>query len=92
MSERRAPDLAARPEQAGGGAAPRIAARILTDNNSQTGGLVLANVRKCAAHRIPRSVGLIVFRTGCPRVFIQTLCLTTQGLDGDPVYLLDEFL
>src|SRR5262249_9565601 len=29
---------------------------------------VLANVRKCAVHWIPRSVGLIVLRTGCPRV------------------------
>jgi hypothetical protein len=45
-----------------------------------------------AAHRTPRSVGLIVLRTDCPRVFVQTLCLTTQGLDGDPVYLLDEFM
>ena len=25
-------------------------------------------------------------------MFVQTLCLTTQGLDGDPVYLLDEFM
>jgi hypothetical protein len=25
-------------------------------------------------------------------VFVHTLCLTAQALDGDPVYLLDEFL
>ena len=53
---------------------------------------MLANVRKCVAHRIPRSVGLIVLRTGCPRVFVQTLCLTTQDLDGEPVCLPDEFV
>src|SRR3954454_1306455 len=34
----------------------------------------------------------IVLSTGCPRVFVQTLCLAAQGLDGDPVYLLDEFM
>ena len=25
-------------------------------------------------------------------VFVHTFCLTAQGLGGDPVYLLDEFL
>ena len=31
------------------------------------------------------------YRTGV-RVFVHTFCLTAQGLDGDPVYLLDEFM
>jgi hypothetical protein len=53
---------------------------------------MLANARKFAVHQIRGSMGLIALRTGCPRVFVQTLCLTAQGLDGDPVYLLDEFL
>jgi ribose 5-phosphate isomerase B len=35
---------------------------------------------------------LVVLRTGCPIVFAHTFCLTAQGLDGDPVYLLDEVL
>src|SRR5438874_12450331 len=25
-------------------------------------------------------------------MFVHTFCLTSQGLDGDPVYLLDEFM
>src|SRR5437868_11897170 len=35
---------------------------------------------------------LIVLRTGRHIVLIHTFCLTSQGLDGDPVYLLDEFM
>src|SRR5262245_62315964 len=37
----------------------------------------------------PKLIGL---RTCCPRVFVIAFCLTAQGLDGDPAYLLDEFL
>src|SRR5262249_23004234 len=46
------------------------------------------------AHMSPlvRCPKLLVLRTGCPRVFVHTFCLTAQGLDGDPVYLLDELL
>ena len=35
---------------------------------------------------------LIVLSTGSPMRFVHTFCLTAQGLDGEPVYLLDEFL
>ena len=35
---------------------------------------------------------LIVLRIGCPKVFVHTFYLTTQSLNGDPVYLLGEFL
>ena len=35
---------------------------------------------------------LIVLSTGSPMMFVHTFCLTSQGLDGDPVYLLDEFM
>ena len=35
---------------------------------------------------------LIVLTTGCPILFVHTFYLTAQGIDGDPVCLLDEFL
>jgi hypothetical protein len=35
---------------------------------------------------------LIVLSTDCPRVFVHTCYLTTQFLNGDPVYLPGEFL
>ena len=35
---------------------------------------------------------LLVLRTGRRMVFAPTFCLTAQGLDGDPIYLLDEFM
>ena len=43
-----------------------------------------------------RSVGqlsqLLVLRTGRRMVFAHTFRLTAQGLDGDPIHLLDEFM
>ena len=35
---------------------------------------------------------LIVLSTGGPMMFVPTFCLASQGLHGDPVCLLDEFL
>jgi hypothetical protein len=35
---------------------------------------------------------LIVLSTGKLMMFVHTCCLTAQGLNGDPVYLLDEFI
>ena len=34
----------------------------------------------------------IVLSTARPIMFAHSFCLTAQGLDGDPVYLLDEFM
>jgi hypothetical protein len=39
-----------------------------------------------------RCAKLIVLGPGCPIGFIHTICLTAQGLDGQPVYLLNEFM
>ena len=36
--------------------------------------------------------GLVVSWIDCSGYFAWSFCLTAQGLDGDPIYLLDEFM